>query len=122
VDDASSTFGNIVNNCFVLYIASSAYKFKHISHYLAHPPVLIYEVNERSKEMKMIGNCRQYNIGHCPFSRNPAFRSGFTGKSGPETWFWCSFHNKAIRNVKKCEFAGDYDKQKEAFQSERSEQ
>ncbi len=70
--------------------------------------------------MKMTGNCRQKE-GHCPFSKNPTYHSGYTGKSGVETWFWCDYWSKPIRHIRTCTLAGDYARQRETFISERSE-
>jgi hypothetical protein len=43
------------------------------------------------------------------------YHSGFTGKSGPETWWQCKFKQKYLRHIEKCELAGDYEKQKNEF-------
>lgn len=39
----------------------------------------------------------------CIYIIVPKYQSGFTGKSGPETWWGCGFHRKHLRNVKKCD-------------------
>ena len=66
--------------------------------------------------MKMTENCRIYNArADCPFLRRPCYQSGFTGKSGPETWWMCGRHKSAVRHVKNCDIAADAEKQKETW-------
>ena len=73
--------------------------------------------------MKMIGNCRFYGeYADCPFLRFPAFHSGYTSKSGKETWFHCVKHEKPIRHIKFCNLAGDPDKQKEVWIEDQANQ
>lgn len=66
--------------------------------------------------MKITGNCRCFNDRNradCPYLRHPYYHSGYTGKSGPETWFMCVKHKAAVRNLKRCYLAGAPDKQQE---------
>jgi len=42
----------------------------------------------------------------CPFLRHPYYQSGYTGKSGPLTWFSCDYHKKPIKNIRRCNLAG----------------
>lgn len=65
--------------------------------------------------MTITRNCRPYNSGSCPFLKWPLFQSGFTGKSGPETWFYCKKTGQAIRHMQSCTLAGDSDSQVEAW-------
>lgn len=39
----------------------------------------------------------------CEYKREAKFTSGFTGKSGPETWSQCGKMKKYIREIKKCD-------------------
>ena len=57
--------------------------------------------------MRMRDNCRIPKIIDCPFLLYPLVHSGYTGKSGPETWFGCKLHKKPIRHIKSCELAGN---------------
>jgi len=61
--------------------------------------------------MKMLTNCRIFRVSDCPFLKWPICHSGYTGKSGEETWFYCSRLKKYIRHIKKCDIAGNNDKQ-----------
>ncbi len=65
--------------------------------------------------MRVSDNCRIFRVADCPFLQFPYFHSGYTGKSGPETWYHCKRLKKAIRNIKTCELAGDYEAQKKKF-------
>jgi len=51
--------------------------------------------------MRILDNCLSKTI-RCPFLQYPMFHSGFTGKSGPETWWYCLHHQKYMRHIKKC--------------------
>lgn len=67
--------------------------------------------------MKIKGNCREYTKDirfECPFLRRPFYHSGYTSKSGPETWWHCILLEKPIRNIPKCELAGNPGLHKEA--------
>jgi len=64
--------------------------------------------------MKMKDNCRLWHPNmECPHLRRPVFHSGYTGKSGPETWWRCLRHKKPVHNVKRCDFAGNPEKWRE---------
>ena len=56
----------------------------------------------------------------CPYLRTPVVHSGFTGKSGEETWWRCVRHKKAVRNVRKCDIAGDGQLQRDTHNDDRS--
>jgi len=56
--------------------------------------------------MKRDGNCISKKF-ECLFLRRPKYHSGYTGKSGLDTWWTCVHHQDAIRNIKSCEFAGN---------------
>ena len=58
----------------------------------------------------MTGNCQTFEIvnGHfehveCDNLQHPQYKSGFTGKSGPVTWYHCRVRKKAIRHIKNCD-------------------
>ncbi len=60
--------------------------------------------------MRMSGNCQIWvtvngKIGcvECPNLLRPMYKSGFTGKSGPVTWWHCRARKKAIRHIKSCD-------------------
>lgn len=72
--------------------------------------------------MKMTGNCRVYRMADCPYLRWPFYHSGFTGKSGPETWWHCARTKKPIRYVRKCEFAGKPDEARKAWTEEKAKE
>jgi hypothetical protein len=57
--------------------------------------------------MKMTGNCKSVSLMDCPYLVWPEYHSGFTGKSGPETWWHCKKHNQAIRHIYFCELSGN---------------
>lgn len=64
--------------------------------------------------MKKLGNCEKWiqegihkDFVRCPFLLFPRYHSGYTGKSGPETWWHCGLHKKPIRRIKTCYKAGD---------------
>lgn len=56
--------------------------------------------------MKVWDNCRSREIGECPYFRSAIYHSGYTGKSGEETWNYCAKQKKYLRFIKKCAFAG----------------
>ncbi len=58
------------------------------------------------KGMKITGNCRSPR-GLCPFLRGPLYHSGYTGKSGEDTWWWCKRHDGPVRHIGACDLAGD---------------
>jgi len=64
--------------------------------------------------MKITGNCRPKG-SWCPFLRSPVYHSGFTGKSGPETWWQCLKFKKYTRNIGACPIAGNPEEQREAW-------
>jgi len=64
--------------------------------------------------MRMSGNCLASGF-RCPFLEYPRVHSGYTGKSGPDTWFYCGKTNEPIRRISKCALAGDANAQREAF-------
>lgn len=39
----------------------------------------------------------------CKYVLLPKYHSGFTGKSGRETWWMCGLHRDALRCIKKCD-------------------
>jgi len=45
-----------------------------------------------------IKQCRK-----CKHIQLPYYHSGFTGKSGPETWWYCAKKNKPLRHIKQCD-------------------
>jgi len=72
--------------------------------------------------MKKQGNCQIYGHGmkgseqsQCPFLRFPLFKSGYTGKRGPHTWFNCAYKFQFIRDIKSCNLAGDPEAQREEW-------
>ncbi len=62
--------------------------------------------------MKISGNCRD-GRHVCPFLRTPTYHSGFTGKSGPETWNFCKYNKDYPCQLKSCDLAAQWDKQKD---------
>jgi hypothetical protein len=64
--------------------------------------------------MKMINNCRMEDYD-CLFLKWPMFHSGYTGKSGEETWFYCKRTRRPIRHIKKCDLQGNVDAQRDAY-------
>ena len=64
--------------------------------------------------MKICNNCRSKKL-LCPFLKYPMYHSGYTGKSGELTWYWCEFNKAFLRHIKKCELAGNKEKQREAL-------
>lgn len=65
--------------------------------------------------MKKKGNCFEIGVDwwECPFLARPRYKSGFTGKEGPETWWSCDQHRRYIRDIKRCSLAGDPKEQRE---------
>lgn len=62
--------------------------------------------------MKMSGNCHIEGEAYCPFLQRPLFHSGYTGKSGEDTWWYCKHPDRLaekryIRNIKSCCLAGN---------------
>jgi hypothetical protein len=51
----------------------------------------------------------------CPLLRWPIYHSGYTGKSGEETWFFCNKYRKPIRHIKRCLVQGNVRAQGEEF-------
>lgn len=47
----------------------------------------------------------------CFFFRTPVWHSGYTGMSGPSTWYQCSWIHRPLRDIKSCELEGDREKQ-----------
>jgi len=65
-------------------------------------------------------NTRIFEIGDMkveidPLCRWPLFHSGYTSKSGEETWFHCARTKKPIRHINKCDLQGNTKTQREAF-------
>lgn len=56
----------------------------------------------------------------CPYLRTPLYQSGFTGKSGEDTYWQCIRHRSAVRHLKKCDIAGDGQLQRDTHQNDRS--
>lgn len=67
--------------------------------------------------MKHSGNCTGImsdgKYHRCPFYRNPTYHSGFTGKTGPETWHYCKYNRDYPSQLKSCDLAGMPEKQKD---------
>ncbi len=72
--------------------------------------------------MRMTDNCRIYQVAECPYLRSPRYHSGYTGKSGEETWWMCNYHRQAVRNVKKCALTGDPKLQRKNYLDKRHRQ
>ena len=56
----------------------------------------------------------------CPYLRFPMYHSGFTGKSGEETWWRCERKRKWLRHIKSCELSGNAELMKETYIHDRS--
>ena len=57
--------------------------------------------------MNKYNNC-MFTGFWCPHLLTPRFQSGFTGKDGIETWWYCEKKAEAIRNINKCEVGKAY--------------
>ena len=68
--------------------------------------------------MRIKDNCRGRIQGTpftCPFLRSPMYHSGFTGKSGPETWWPCLRWKAYIRDIKECDLSGKPEMQRDTW-------
>jgi hypothetical protein len=78
--------------------------------------LLVDEINKGDRRK----NTRIFEIGDMkveidPLCRWPLFHSGYTSKSGEETWFHCARTKKPIRHINKCDLQGNTKTQREAF-------
>lgn len=46
----------------------------------------------------------------CPHFQLARYHSGYTGKSGPETWNWCEKKAEFLRHIKNCAIAATKEK------------
>jgi len=67
--------------------------------------------------MRILDNCRKGGPDwfECPFLRLPMFHSGFTGKSGPETWWSCLKRKAYMRDIDACDLSGKPEEQTNAW-------